>query len=60
MVIQRTRAGGDHRATLQDLLRWRRSVCDGRPDWQNAWIHTNTSPTLTLKNKTSMTKKASP
>ncbi|XP_057192130.1 unconventional myosin-XVI isoform X1 [Triplophysa rosa] len=59
-VIQRTRAGGDHRATLQDLLRWRRSVCDGRPDWQNAWIHTNTSPTLTLKNKTSMTKKASP
>lgn len=58
-VPQRSRACGEQRATLQELLRWRRSVCDGRPDWQNAWLHTNTSPTLTVKTK-SPRKKASP
>ncbi|XP_056320806.1 unconventional myosin-XVI-like [Danio aesculapii] len=58
-VPQRSRVCGEQRATLQELLRWRRSVCDGRPDWQNAWLHTNPSPTLTVKTK-SPRKKASP
>ncbi|XP_051567236.1 unconventional myosin-XVI-like [Myxocyprinus asiaticus] len=59
-VIQSSHGCGDQRATLQDLLQWRRSVCNGRPDWQNAWLHTNHSPTLTMKNKNPMTKKTSP
>uniref|UniRef100_A0A8C1L5R9 Myosin XVI n=1 Tax=Cyprinus carpio TaxID=7962 RepID=A0A8C1L5R9_CYPCA len=58
-VLQRSRVCGDQWATLQELLCWRRSVCDGRPDWQNAWLHTNTSPTLTVKTK-SPRKKSSP
>ncbi|XP_030642796.1 unconventional myosin-XVI [Chanos chanos] len=58
--VQRLRACGDRSAALQELLRWRRSVCEGRTGWQNAWLHTHTSPTLILKNKSHMTKKASP
>ncbi|XP_072542195.1 unconventional myosin-XVI isoform X3 [Salminus brasiliensis] len=59
-VTQRFRVCGDQRAALQDLFRRRRSVCDGRTDWQNAWLHTQASPTLLLKHKSNMAKKTSP
>ncbi|XP_034160516.2 unconventional myosin-XVI isoform X2 [Pangasianodon hypophthalmus] len=59
-VIRRFCVWGDQGSTFQDLLRWRRSVCDGRTDWQNAWLQPQGSPTLLRKHKSNTTKKASP
>ncbi|XP_066542846.1 unconventional myosin-XVI isoform X1 [Hoplias malabaricus] len=59
-VFQRFRVCGDQKAALQDLFRRRRSVCDGQTDWQNAWLHTQASPTLLLKHKSNMARKPSP
>ncbi|XP_046701110.1 unconventional myosin-XVI isoform X2 [Silurus meridionalis] len=59
-VIRRFCVWGDQGSTFQDLLRWRRSVCDARTEWQNAWLQTHGSPTLLIKHKSNTTKKTSP
>ncbi|XP_034142653.1 unconventional myosin-XVI [Esox lucius] len=45
-VIQRLRrCGADEAAALGELLRWRRALCDGRPDWRRRRDSSRTSPT---------------